>query len=567
MNSKSMPYISIKRAWLTLALAAFTLVTLSSRAQAFDVKEFEKQVVEYTLDNGLRLLIVERSDAPVASLVTYANVGSVDDPKGFSGMAHVFEHMAFKGDHEIGTNDDAAEQKAIAAEEEAFLAWRTERNKGRLADSSKLTKLEKTFHDAQEYCDQYVTTNEFGNIVEKAGFVGLNAFTGLDQTGYLYNFPENKLELAMMMEASRFSNPVMREYHKEVNVVKEERRMRTESNPIGRLIEEFLTAAFKAHPYGVPTIGHMSDLGNYSRAEALAFFKKYYNPNNLCIAVVGDVKAKDVIKYAEKYFGKIPAGPPVERIQTVEPPQLGERRVAVEDPSQAVWIAGYHVPAITHPDRPALDALIDYLGSGRTSLLYKKLVKETAKQLGIQSRTKIAKMTARSEADVQASAARLLGNIPGKDSTASLMKALKDKKLGSDKPLVLTAVIDALGRLGHVKAEPMVKSEFRKFREENVHRACVIYFGRIETKDRDVVRALCEQLESPQPANVDSASNPPASYWKERWRVWQVTRRDVSWALQEITGQRFQPGEGGQPGDGEKALRWLEENGKKLGIK
>lgn len=379
MNSKSMPYISIKRAWLTLALAAFTLVTLSSRAQAFDVKEFEKQVVEYTLDNGLRLLIVERSDAPVASLVTYANVGSVDDPKGFSGMAHVFEHMAFKGDHEIGTNDDAAEQKAIAAEEEAFLAWRTERNKGRLADSSKLAKLEITFHDAQEYCDQYVATNEFGNIVEKAGFVGLNAFTGLDQTGYLYNFPENKLELAMMMEASRFSNPVMREYHKEVNVVKEERRMRTESNPIGRLIEEFLTAAFKAHPYGVPTIGHMSDLGNYSRAEALAFFKKYYNPNNLCIAVVGDVKAKDVIKYAEKYFGKIPTGPPVERIQTVEPPQLGERRVAVEDPSQAVWIAGYHVPAITHPDRPALDALIDYLGSGRTSLLYKKLVKETKK--------------------------------------------------------------------------------------------------------------------------------------------------------------------------------------------
>ncbi|MFQ5607163.1 MAG: M16 family metallopeptidase [Candidatus Zixiibacteriota bacterium] len=367
----------------TALMLALTLAFLAQPAGAFDAKDYEKRVVEHTLENGLRILVLERTDAPVASLVTYANVGSVDDPKGFTGMAHVFEHMAFKGDHEIGTNNNAEEQKAIEAEEKAFLAWRAERNKGRLADSTKLAGLEKVFRDAQENCDQYVVTNEFGNIVEKAGFVGLNAFTGLDQTGYLYNFPQNKLELAIMMEASRFSNPVLREYHKEVDVVKEERRMRTDSNPIGRLIEEFLTTAYKAHPYGVPTVGHMSDLGNYSRAEALEFFKKYYNPNNLCIAVVGDVKAKDVIKYARKHFGRIPSGKPVERIQTVEPPQLGERRVAIEDPAQVVWIAGYHVPDITHPDRPALDALIDYLGSGRTSLLYKKLVKETQKAIQV----------------------------------------------------------------------------------------------------------------------------------------------------------------------------------------
>lgn len=379
MSSNHRTHFQGRQSLATVALFAFALLAISAQTQAFDIKKFEQQVVEHTLDNGLRLLIVERHDAPVASLVTHANVGSADDPKGFTGMAHVFEHMAFKGDHQIGTNNYEEEMKAIALEEEAFLAWRSERNKGPQADSSKLEKLEKTFRDAQETCDQYVTTNEFGNIVEKEGFVGLNAFTSNDQTGYIYNFPQNKLELAIMLEASRFSNPVLREYHKEVDVVKEERRMRTESSPVGRLVEEFLTASFKAHPYGVPTIGHMSDLGNYSRAEALEFFKKYYNPNNLCIAVVGDIKAKDVIKYAEKYFGPIPAGPIVERIQTVEPPQLGERRVVVEDPSQVVWIAGYHVPDSRHPDRPALDALIDYLGSGRTSLLYKKLVKETNK--------------------------------------------------------------------------------------------------------------------------------------------------------------------------------------------
>ena len=248
-------------------------------------------------------------------------------------------------------------------------------------------ELEKAFRSAQKECDQYVVTNELGNIIEREGFVNLNAFTGLDQTCYLYNFPQNKLELAIMLEAARFSNPVLREYHKEVDVVKEERRMRIESSPIGKLIEEWLSASFKAHPYGISGVGHMSDLGNYSREEATAFFKKYYAPNNLCLAVVGDVKAKDVIKYAKKYFGDLPKGDPVELIHTVEPEQLGERRVVVEDPAQPFWLVGYHVPNSQHADKPALDALVDYLGNGRTSLLYKKLVKETKKAVDIGALT------------------------------------------------------------------------------------------------------------------------------------------------------------------------------------
>ncbi|MBN4057204.1 insulinase family protein [bacterium AH-315-J21] len=358
-----------------------------STAFGFDIKDYEKKIVQHTLENGLTVIILPRHDAPVASLVTYANVGSVDDPKGFTGMAHVFEHMAFKGDDEIGTNNIKGELKAIAAEEAAFLAWRAERFKGEVADSAMLVDLEKTFRDAQETCDGFVVTNELGNIVEREGFVGLNAFTSSDQTAYLYNFPENKLELAIMLEASRFSSSVLREYYKEVDVVKEERRMRSESSPIGKLVEEFLAAAFKAHPYGVPTIGHMSDLGNYSREEAMTFFNKYYVPNNLCIAIVGDVNPKEVIKYTEKYFGGLKRGADVMRIQTIEPPQAGERRVAVEDKSETVWLAGFHVPAGGHPDRPALDALVDYLGSGRTSLLYKSLVKDSKKAINVAAFT------------------------------------------------------------------------------------------------------------------------------------------------------------------------------------
>jgi len=364
------------------ALATVALALFGSTASAFDIAEIERNVTMSTLKNGLKVIVLERHDAPVVSLVTYANVGSADDPKGFTGMAHVFEHMAFKGDKQIGTKNYAAEAKAIDAEEQAFLAWRSARSQIG-ADSVKVAALEAEFRAAQKRCDSFVMTNEFGEIVEREGFVGLNAFTSWDQTCYLYNFPQNKLELAVMMEASRFSNPVLREYHKEVDVVKEERRMRSESNPIGKLLEEFLAVAYKAHPYGLPPVGHMSDLGQYSRSEALTFFQRYYAPNNLCIAVVGDVNSADVFRYVEKYFGQLPAGNQVDPIATLEPVQNGERRVVVEDPSQPVWIVGYKVPNSLDPDKPALDALVDYLGQGRTSLLYKKLVKETKKAVQV----------------------------------------------------------------------------------------------------------------------------------------------------------------------------------------
>ncbi len=367
---------------LVLSVLLISVVPVSN-AFGFNIKDYEKKVFKDTLDNGLTVIVLERHDAPVVSMVTYANVGSADDPKGFTGMAHMFEHMAFKGDDEIGTNDFAGEQKEIAKEESAFEAWRLERSKGELADSAKLVDLEAAFKAEQDKADSFVVTNEFGNIVEKAGFVGLNAFTSYDQTAFLYNFPENKLELAIMLESTRFSKPVLREFHKEANVVEEERRMRTDSSPVGRLIEEFLSAAYKAHPYGIPTVGHMSDLDNLDRTEAEKFFKKYYVPNNLCIAVVGDVKAKQVMKFAKKYLGGLKRGADIMPITTIEPEQIGERRIEIEDPSQAVWIAGYHVPKGSNPDRPALDALVDYLGSGRTSLLYKKLVKETKKAIQV----------------------------------------------------------------------------------------------------------------------------------------------------------------------------------------
>ncbi len=364
-----------KPVWM-IGLLVACLVCPVAQAQTFDFASVKEKITSFELDNGLRVIVMEDHSAPVVTCVTLADVGAADDPKGATGLAHVFEHMAFKGTTEVGTNDAEAERVALNEVDDAYYAWRAEVLKAHLADSALLQEYWDQFKAAEEAADQYVVTNEFGKIVETNGGVGLNAGTASDFTIYFFSLPSNRVELWFALESGRFYDPVIREFYKEIDVVKEERRMRIESNPFGRLFEEFLGVAFEAHPYGISGIGHMSDLTMITRDEAERFFDKYYVPSNLVVAVVGDVKAKDVKKLAKTYFGRLPASPKPERIGTVEPPQLGERRVTIPDAAQPILIMGYHRPAETHADNPALNALADYLGQGRTSLLYEKLVKQ-----------------------------------------------------------------------------------------------------------------------------------------------------------------------------------------------
>ncbi|MEW6051582.1 MAG: pitrilysin family protein [Candidatus Zixiibacteriota bacterium] len=367
----------MKHRMTRLALSLLGLMALVvPRVAGFDFTALESTVTEHKLKNGLTVLVMERHDAPVASFVSWVNTGSSDDPKGYTGLAHMFEHMAFKGTTTLGTKNIKKELGLIKVEDSLFMLLRSERAKGRMADSTRLATLEKQYEDAREASYQEVKPNEFGNIVDREGGVGLNAFTSNDETVYFFSLPSNKVELWMSLESERFLKPVLREMYKERDVVAEERRMRTESSPIGRLIEEFLTLAYKAHPYGIPGVGHMSDIQYYSRKEAQAFFDKNYVPANMVVAIVGDVNAAEVTRLAEKYWGRIQYHPAPDRIATVEPEQAGERRSVLEDPSQPVYICGWHIPDVTHPDYPAINALMDYLGTGRTSQLYKSLVKE-----------------------------------------------------------------------------------------------------------------------------------------------------------------------------------------------
>jgi predicted Zn-dependent peptidase len=227
---------------------ALFLFLFSAIALAQDVASFAKRITVKKLANGLTLMICERPEAPVFSFFTLVDAGSAQDPMGATGLAHMFEHMAFKGTDKIGTTDYAAEKLALEKVEVAYAAYIVERDKTVGQDDAKLKQLEKAWKDAIDEADKYVVGNAFGKLVEQNGGEDMNASTSYDETEYHYSLPVNRLELWAYLESERFLHPVMREFYKERNVVIEERRQRTDSNPIGRLIEQFTAEAFAAQP-------------------------------------------------------------------------------------------------------------------------------------------------------------------------------------------------------------------------------------------------------------------------------------------------------------------------------
>src|ERR1700733_12206343 len=355
-------------------LALILILTALSYAQ--DVVSFEKRITVKQLPNGLTLLICERPEAPVFSFFTLVDAGSAQDPMRATGLAHMFEHMAFKGTDKIGTTDYAAEKPALEKVETDYAAYIAERDKAVGRDEAKLKQLEQAWKDATAAADKFVVSNQFGKIVEQNGGEDMNANTAYDETAYHYSMPENRLELWAYLESERFLHPVMREFYKERNVVIEERRLRTDSNPIGRLLEQFNASAFEAHPYHRPTVGRMADLNSFSATDAQHFFDKYYVPSNMVVAVAGDVKTERVMPILEKYFGRLPASHKPDETTTTEPPQNSERRVELMEQTQPLYLEGYHRPDYRAKDDAGFDAITDLMSEGRTSRLYRALVRD-----------------------------------------------------------------------------------------------------------------------------------------------------------------------------------------------
>ncbi len=340
-----------------------------------------ERVSEFRLDNGIKFIVLERDKAPVVSFVTYADVGGVDEPNGKTGVAHFLEHLAFKGTTRIGTRDYKAEKPLLDKLDELSEQIQAAKKVGKEAD---VATLQAEFAKVEAQAASLVNQNELGQIVEQAGGVGLNAATSADATVYFYSFPSNKLELWMSLESERFLDPVFREFYKEQDVILEERRLRTDNSPIGKMIEAFLDTAFKEHPYRRPVIGYDEDIRNLTREDVLQFFETHYVPENLTMAVVGDVEPAIVKDLAKVYFGRYIARPAAPGVTVVEPPQQETREVKLQLPSQPWYLEGYHRPAIDHPDNVVYGIIGRLLSDGRTSRLYKSLVVEKQVALSAQ---------------------------------------------------------------------------------------------------------------------------------------------------------------------------------------
>jgi predicted Zn-dependent peptidase len=265
---------------------------------AQDLQELQKKASDFTLPNGLHFIVLERHESPVVSFHTWVNVGSVDDPAGETGLAHMFEHMAFKGTETIGTRNWPEEKKALDAVEEAYDRMEAEANKGIKADSMRVDMLRNQLRVAADSAQRLSASGEYRRVFEEAGALDLNATVSATSSEFFYSLPSNRVEFWFLMESQRLHHPVFRDFYREREAVLEEYRQRVEANPQGRLLEEVLAAAFQAHPYRNPSGGWPSDIPNLRRARAQAFYERYYVPGNITIAIVGDVVAADAKRMA-----------------------------------------------------------------------------------------------------------------------------------------------------------------------------------------------------------------------------------------------------------------------------
>jgi predicted Zn-dependent peptidase len=374
-----------------LAFLAALSMTGALGAQQVNVEEF-------VLDNGMKFLLVPRTDQPnVIAAGWLAKVGSVNERPGITGISHFFEHMMFKGTTTIGTRDPKADADFMARQKAVRdqinrLVWTEQYDRyaaGEIDDpwdpandSPKLKDLRAQLKSLMDEHRSVIVKDEFDKVYTEHGGSGMNAFTSEDVTFYFITVPSNKFELWAWMESDRLNDSVFREFYAERDVVHEERRLRTESTPTGEFDEQFEAMFWQSSPYSWPVIGWPSDLNSYTLEEAMRYWDIYYRPNNLVGAIVGDFNPSEVKSLIEEYFGRLTRGeqepPPV---VTLEVPQKAEMRLYAECDCQPQVEVRYHTVPFGHADSYALEMMAAVL-NGRTGRLYKSMVegKEIASQ-------------------------------------------------------------------------------------------------------------------------------------------------------------------------------------------
>ncbi len=373
------------------SLAAGTLLALlgaglgAAAAAPGAMTDLESRVVEETLPNGMRVIVLPRRQSPTVALVMQFLVGSAQEQEGASGLAHLLEHMMFKGTTTLGTRDWGAERPLLERIEAIVEELDAERRRGAAADPARLGAREARLAAAQDEARRHVVKDEIDAIYTANGAQGFNAGTGVDVTSYTISLPANRLPLWARIESERLREPVMREFYSERDVVREERRQSYEGDPSRKLGELFLASAFLAHPYRRPVIGWDADLQFLRAPEAERFFRTWYAPNNTVLAAVGDVDPPAFLALVRAAFGAIPAQALPAARATAEPEQAGERRVRLVRDANPQLMIGYHKPTLpTHEDY-VFDLIDGLLAGGRTARLYRSLVEERQLAVGVST--------------------------------------------------------------------------------------------------------------------------------------------------------------------------------------
>ena len=377
-----------KKLLLSFFCSAFACACLPSGGAADDLSS---HVTQMKLPNGLTVLMMERHLSPTVSFHIFFPVGSLDDEPGKTGLAHMFEHMMFKGTKTVGIKNYARESVLLDRIDAVMQKIAKEESVGTLPDAPRLAALEKELESLDRQHEKLVVPEEYWKIYEQAGAEDMNAATGTDCTQYTISLPSNKIELWMAMESDRLQNAVVREFYRERSVVMEERRMRVDTSPDGKLWEAYLQTAFGPHPYGEPVVGRMEDVERLTRPDAIRFFRDHYRLSRGVISIVGDFSTHTMRYLLRRYFGPLKDSRGAGRgpLHPVIPAPHIDREVRVTVPFDAEpeILVGYIEPPIGSPDEPALEALSDILGMGRTSRLYQNLVeaKRTASEAGVST--------------------------------------------------------------------------------------------------------------------------------------------------------------------------------------
>lgn len=356
-------------------LVALAFIGAGALGAAAPAARLHLEVKEFSLKNGMLFLVVERPATPQVAVRLAIRAGAALEERGKTGIAHMLEHMMFKGTKNFGSTDyrkEAELQARIDAAYDAVKAEQAKRSPDPNVIQEKLAEMERLRLDAQKLYIPQVFSSQLG----KNGAVGVNAFTSPDQTQYTASLPSDMIEQWFAIISEQLFEPSWREFYVEKEVVQREWAFRYVNNPEGAAWLDLNATAYSAHPYGSPVIGWKSDMERYSTRDAQEYHSKYYHPANAVCVLAGDITLSEARRLAEIYFERYPAGQRAPEAVTAEPPQQGPRKSVrfLEGARTPVVRIGFHGARINTPDFFALDALTMVLSQGRSARMTQHIV-------------------------------------------------------------------------------------------------------------------------------------------------------------------------------------------------